>query len=525
MMNKKLIKRGGLPAIILILLMFSAPAFTQAGNGPLGFGEISGITGPSFNLTAKADYISVPDGNSIYMWGYTAGSTMQYPGPTLIVFEEDDVTVTLTNELPVPTSIVFPGHNVTTSGGSQGLLTAEAAAGGGTVTYSFKATHPGTYTYYSGTRMDLQVEMGLMGVIIVRPKVFDPLHPTAYGTTESAYDVEYLEVLDDIDHTIHDMVEAGNMDDVDTNTNNPVYWFLNGRAFPDTIDFDNVAWLPTQPYGTLTLMFVGQKVLVRVVGSGSDLHPQHFHGNNGKIIARDGRHLVNTSGDGLFEDVNTIEATPGQTVDMIWTWTGQDMDWDFYGHSLSDGMRKGEILASTTLAGGGISTAATSLTIAGAGWSPAPGETELLVDDGKVPSTYKINAIIYDSIYTYPNEDSEAEMVTLKSTGGSTYSVERGTDGTSAKAWGAGSKIAYTEHGRPFRVTLPELQDLTFGGAYHGSPFLGQPGVLPPGEGGLNPFNAFGHPWHNHHEKEIVNNDIFIGGIVTVILMLDPGDI
>ena len=59
--------------------------------------------------------------------------TMQVPGPTLIVTEGQTVTVTLTNNLPTAagnTSILFPGFNVTATGGVAGLLTQEAAPGG-----------------------------------------------------------------------------------------------------------------------------------------------------------------------------------------------------------------------------------------------------------------------------------------------------------------------------------------------------------------------------------------------------------
>ena len=70
----------------------------------------------------------------------------------------------------------FPGQtNVTASGGVAGVLTQEAPADGmTTVTYTFVAANPGTYTYYSGTSMELEVEMGLYGAIIVRPTGFDP---------------------------------------------------------------------------------------------------------------------------------------------------------------------------------------------------------------------------------------------------------------------------------------------------------------------------------------------------------------
>src|ERR1700736_3972882 len=96
---------------------------------------------------------------------------MQVPGPTLIVKEGDSVTVTLTNGLPAAagnTSILFPGFQVTATGGVPGLLTQEAAPAG-TVTYTFKASSPGTHAYYSGTQGDLQIEMGLYGAVVVIP--------------------------------------------------------------------------------------------------------------------------------------------------------------------------------------------------------------------------------------------------------------------------------------------------------------------------------------------------------------------
>ncbi len=96
---------------------------------------------------------------------------MQVPGPTLIVTEGQTVTVNLQNGLPTAagnTSILFPGFNVTASGGARGVLTQEAAAGG-TVTYTFIANSPGTHAYYSGTQGDLQIEMGMYGAIIVLP--------------------------------------------------------------------------------------------------------------------------------------------------------------------------------------------------------------------------------------------------------------------------------------------------------------------------------------------------------------------
>jgi FtsP/CotA-like multicopper oxidase with cupredoxin domain len=140
---------------------------------------IEGITGPTFHLSVATGNITTADGGSYLIWGFAnQGGVTQYPGPTLIVNEGQLVQITLRNNLTVAggqvpnVSMVFPGHDVEiskTDAGVKGMLTSEAIPGG-TVTYKFRATNAGTYTYYSGTDPALQIEMGLVGVIIVRQR-------------------------------------------------------------------------------------------------------------------------------------------------------------------------------------------------------------------------------------------------------------------------------------------------------------------------------------------------------------------
>ena len=54
-----------------------------------------------------------------------------------------------------------------------------------------------------------------------------------------------------------------------------------------------------------------------------------------------------------------------------------------------------------------------------------------------------------------------------------------------------------------------------------GSPYLGVFGALPPGDGGLNPNAGFTFMWHSHNEVELTNDDIFPGGIMTM-LVIEP---
>lgn len=311
---------------------------------------VNGVTGTTFNLTARADYISAGDGQGIWMWGYSTGATMQYPGPTLIVNQGETVTVTLKNALNdangapltgnAPVSIIFPGQNgvttsVTPSGAAacavDGPLAKEIPAGcGDTVSYSFTASKAGTFMYHSGSRPDLQMEMGLFGSLIVRPAQANQ----AYESADSQYGHEYLFALSEADGKIHQAVEAGNLNP-DMTTRRADYWFINGRNGTDTILGDDLPWFPTQPYGALAQTHPGDKTLFRVVQAGTELHPFHTHGNNFTLIARDGRLLESVPGAGadLATSDYTLKAIPGETYDALWSWTGAGLGWDIYGYS------------------------------------------------------------------------------------------------------------------------------------------------------------------------------------------------
>ncbi len=427
-------------------------ALALLGSGGAG-AVVNGITGPTFNVTAKADYITTGDGASVLTWGYAADDkgpfpgVMQYPGPTLIVNQGDTVVINLKNQLPMPVSMVFPGQaGVTATGGSAGLLTNEAPGDGATtVTYTFTASQPGTYLYHSGTRPDLQVEMGLVGAIIVRPTGFSETNKTAYGHPGSAYDHEYLFLLTEMDAQVHDQVAlnmAAGFDPgagVDSAGFFPEYWFINGRAAPDTLmgAGADTPWMPTQPYNALPRMHPGERLLMRLIGAGRDLHPFHHHGNNAWVIARDGRLLESTPGAGPDLAVSdfTVKTVPGGTYDAIFEWTGKGLGWDIYGTTALN------------------------------------------------PHTCTPDANGYD---------------------------------TTTREW-------CDDHDKPIPVILPNQQDLTFGGHWSGSPYLGQFGALPPGQGGLNPNAGYFYMWHSHTEKEIINFDIFPGGMMSMLIIEPPG--
>lgn len=316
-------------------------------------GTLAGST-RSFEMFAGEGYISMADGVQVYSWGYGAatgsGGTglMQISGPTLLVNQGETVSISFTNNLPTRSSMLFPGQSaVTASGGAAGVLAQEAPPGQ-TVTYTFTAAQPGTYLYQSGTQPGLQVEMGMVGALVVYPSGNPAGTKWAYNHIGTAYDRETLFVVGDIDSDIHAAVDeqvkafkalpgytpsSEGLFSADLSQRFPKYWTLNGRTSPDVFAKNNAGELPHQPYNTLPRLHPGEKMLLRMIGAGTDLHPMHHHGNNSWAIARDGRMLGSTptSGPNLAFSDYTIKVVPGQTLDAVWSWTGAGLGWDVYG--------------------------------------------------------------------------------------------------------------------------------------------------------------------------------------------------
>jgi len=497
-----------------------------------------GISGPSFDLTAAPGFISQPDGATVYSWGYGCNSApngflpatipgascpngvMQLPGPTLIVNQGDTVTVTLHNNLPVAagnTSILFPGFEVTTTVGDPGvpgLLTKEAPVGG-TVTYSFTATTPGTHAYYSGTQGDLQIEMGLYGALIVLPKnaggtVLTGAIPDGYTTPSgqpvtchaigaalpnghpdfrlaaaafnhpsACYDREYLFQFSEMDPAIHRQAEeqaglpctqpTGCMV-VATEPYWPVYFMVNGRSMPDLMDPNYAVQYPHQPYNGNPHMHPGELVLLRVIGTGRWQHPFHEHGNHVRVLARDGNLLLTPSSNKLAGPLLfTTTTTPGQTLDGIFQWTGKGLNWDVYGHTTEHANATASCVAD---ANGYYTT--------GSGAPPtASNYYEWCADHEK------------------PLESKPFGQV------------------------GSGGPI-----------TLPDPNIMANGPWYGGSPYLGPEATVravgstpipPSGTVGNDPTSqaAFAYMWHSHNEREITTNDAFPGGMM-MMMLVDP---
>ncbi|HET9667430.1 MAG TPA: multicopper oxidase domain-containing protein [Desertimonas sp.] len=217
---------------------------------------------------------------TVPIWGFvlddgTCSGDAQLPGPTLGVDTPpiaagDTVTINLTNvDVPENVSVVIPGlasSNPPDTGG---------VAAGGSASYTFTATGPGTYLYESGAQSDagqVGLPMGLYGAAVVRSTTAGQ----AYDEAWTAYDSEDVLVLSEIDPALNADPAgsgcSGGKDNCHLLDYHPTYWLINGKAYPDTAPISASS---------------GDRLLVRYLNAGSFHHGMELLGAHQRVIAKD----------------------------------------------------------------------------------------------------------------------------------------------------------------------------------------------------------------------------------------------
>ena len=143
--------------------------------------------------------------------------------------------------------------------------------------------------------------MGLFGALIVRPTALGArlrLRPVATPSSTADHGVHGAAVRD---RPVPAPGGRAGQRRFNFDNYHPRYWLINGRGFPDSIADNGAAWLPTQPYGALaasssqvlTRHAPGHPLpgLARFLNVGTEDYPFHPHGNNGRVIGRDGSPL------------------------------------------------------------------------------------------------------------------------------------------------------------------------------------------------------------------------------------------
>ncbi|MFJ8577999.1 multicopper oxidase domain-containing protein [Micromonospora sp. NPDC093277] len=240
------------------------------------------------DLWAKPGSVVLPGAAApVPIWGFasTDAAPATLSGPVLVVDRGDQVTVIVHNGLTDNLSLAFPAVT--------GLAPDRTgAAPGGTRSYTFTASRPGTYLYEAGHTAygARQVAMGLVGALVVRAPAVGG-RPSAYGDTASAYDDEAVLVLTEVDPAFNAAPRT-----YDMRAYAPKYRLINGKAFPET---DVVA------------TDAGRRVLLRYVAAGLQPHPMTLLGLDQAVVGQDARPAA------YPEAAVTLPLQPGQAVDAV----------------------------------------------------------------------------------------------------------------------------------------------------------------------------------------------------------------
>jgi hypothetical protein len=135
---------------------------------------------------------------------------------------------------------------------------------------------------------------------------------------------EFMVLLSEIDPYLNQAVEQGLP--YDLTQYHARYWLINGRGFPDSISDNYSSFLPDQPYGALARIHPYNAAshplpgAIRYLNVGTEEFPFHPHGQNGRVVSRDGAPLQTTAGGDLSFEKFAINIGPGQTWDVTFQW-------------------------------------------------------------------------------------------------------------------------------------------------------------------------------------------------------------
>ncbi|MCB8944473.1 MAG: multicopper oxidase domain-containing protein [Ardenticatenaceae bacterium] len=319
------------------------------------------VNGTSIRLGATDGYIRLPADPSeypagfreVYVFGFVDMSTsdsineainthkglVQHSAPIIDVLEGDDVFVTLTNLGLVVRPDLDDAHTIHWHGFRNPVSvfdgvpeTSISVPVGRNFPYFYKPLNPGTFMYHCHFEDTEHVQMGMDGVVFVRPIQNATGYPATGsnpgggpgkylyndGDGSTAYDREYCLLLNEVDTRPHDNLE--NVQEFVWSDYKPNYWVINGRSYPDTIKPNIHPFLPHQPISSLIQANPGEKIALRLAHLGYEQHTMQMAGIPMKVVGHDAALLRNGSGVNMVDlsyYTNSIYIGPGEARDII----------------------------------------------------------------------------------------------------------------------------------------------------------------------------------------------------------------
>lgn len=270
-----------------------------------------------YNLEVVATDIDYGGGNVWHAWTYKLAGTEtgSVPGPTLEVAVGEKLVVNVTNKLDIVHSFHthFSNYDLESDGSQLNTITGIGAGAmippGGTWTYEFDPTEPGTYYYHchsadGGRHITEHIHQGLYGGIVVT----DP--------DESQKRDEVLF-----------MGEIG----FDTEGDNVPPYIMNGMGLPggeqalETVFKEQGIEAVAAQFNKTVPVFeakLGEEMRFHVVNIGDVIHS--FHAHNVK-------HLSTGTLNGAQWEGNVVPLVPGQADTLSLTFTKPGL-WLFHCH-------------------------------------------------------------------------------------------------------------------------------------------------------------------------------------------------
>jgi FtsP/CotA-like multicopper oxidase with cupredoxin domain len=263
----------------------------------------------------------------------------QISAPMMSFDEEDDVTITLTNLGLLQRPDLFDGHTLHWHGFVNAIPLFDgvpelslAVPVGRDLSYFYRPHDAGTYMYHCHFEDVEHVQMGMTGMVFVRPRQNrSPVGSDKIGTKyayndgdgSTRYDREFAFMITELWSAAHYRdahIQVSDWTDFD-----PSFWLLNGRGYPDTVAPNGnpvsatAGRLQYQPISSLVTCNTGERVLLRMSNLGYQNHTLAVDNIDLTIVAKDASLLKGRGGTTNYITTNSVDVGPGESRDVIFT--------------------------------------------------------------------------------------------------------------------------------------------------------------------------------------------------------------
>jgi FtsP/CotA-like multicopper oxidase with cupredoxin domain len=289
-----------------------------------------------------------PAGTNLYVFGFRNVTGLsaadvtaqrgkaQISAPMLVFDQETDIKITLSNLGLSQRPDLVDGHTVHWHGFRNAIPLFDGVPElsisvpiGRDFTYFYRPHDAGTYMYHCHFEDVEHVQMGMTGLVFVRPiqnAGTSDLPPGKYvyndGDGSTRYDREFGFMMTEIWAEAH--YRDAHIQTTDWTNYAPSFFALNGRAYPDTLaaagdPLTGSGPLRYQPISSLVTCNSGDRVLLRLANLGYQNHAMTVDGIDLTIIGKDASLLRGRDGTPNYHVTNTVEIGPGESRDVLFT--------------------------------------------------------------------------------------------------------------------------------------------------------------------------------------------------------------